>query len=234
LSSLESVRTFADAMKTELESLYALVNNAGVFWCPYLLTKDGYEMNFGVNHLGHFLLTLLLLPLLRREKDGARIVTVASMMCMFGDLKFDDLYFVRRGYNFVRAYSDSKLANVLFTRELSKRLKHTNVKTYCVNPGTVYTDIGRDSFFMGSLVYRVFCRPLTWLLFKDAWGGAQTSVYCVCAQGVEGESGMMYSDCKQRSLWWNVYDEKVSDQLWDMSLNLTSLTEEDVKSLISS
>ena len=142
LASLSSIRKFADIIKKEEQSLYGLVNNAGIFWCPLQWTEDGFEANFGVNHLGHFLLTLLLLPLLDKNQDGSRLVTVASLMHMFGRIDIDDLNYEKKPYNFVRAYSASKLANVLFIKFLKQNLKSQNIKVFCVDPGIVHSDIG--------------------------------------------------------------------------------------------
>ncbi len=128
LSDLDSVREFANSMKSKLKSLDVLINNAGIMMCPYWKTKQGYEMQFGTNHLGHFLLTNELLPLLKKS-DSSRIVTVSSR-AHYGywptkkgfSINWEDLNW-DKNYSSVNAYSQSKLANILFTKELAKRLE---------------------------------------------------------------------------------------------------------------
>ena len=226
LSSLESCRNFVAIIQREETSLYALVNNAGVFWCPLTRTEDGFELNIGVNHLGHFAITILLLPLLYASADVSRIVTVSSVMHAFGKLDFTDLHYEKRNYNFVSAYSASKLANLFFSQKLSTRLRGSKINTYCVDPGIVKTDIGRMSFIMNSFFYRVILRPITWLIFKDSKAGAQTSIYCVCSDNLKSETGKLYAECDRRSPWSTAYDNKTSDKLWEESLRLTNLSEE--------
>lgn len=228
LSSLKSCRNFVTTIHYEESCLYALINNAGVFWVPYTRTEDGFELNIGVNHMGHFLITILLLPLLHASNDTSRIVTVSSLMHAVGKLDFTDLHYEKRSYNFVTAYSASKLANVFFTQKLSHLLKGSKVNTYCVDPGIVKTDIGRSSFFMNSFLYRVVLSPITWLIFKDAKCGSQTSIYCVCAEKLSTHSGHFYADCDQKFPWSAANDYKAAEALWDMSVKLTGLTEEDL------
>nr|XP_020481997.1 retinol dehydrogenase 11-like [Labrus bergylta] len=134
-----SIRAFAQKFLREVNELHILINNAGVMMCPYMKTIDGFEMHIGVNHLGHFLLTSLLIGQLKRSVH-ARIVVVSSLAHNFGWIRFHDLH-SQGSYNSGLAYCQSKLANVLFTRELARRLKGTNVTVNSVHPGTVNSDL---------------------------------------------------------------------------------------------
>ena len=225
LASLNSIRKFADAIKKEEQSLYGLVNNAGIFWCPLQWTKDGFEANFGVNHLGHFLLTLLLLPLLDKNQDGSRLVTVASLMHMFGRIDFGDLNCGKKSYNFISAYSASKLANVLFIKFLKQNLRSQNIKVFCADPGIVYSDIGRNSAFMSSMWYKVVLRPIVWLLFKDSNGGAQTTLHCLLSAKLKNENRYYCSECEPRHPWPSSENDHAMNNLWKESLKLVNMKE---------
>jgi len=229
LASFRSIRHFCDVVKNEEKSIYALVNNAGIFWCPFTQTQNNIEANFGINHLGHFLLSLLLLPLLNNEKSGSRIVTVTSIMHIFARTDFlSDINYTKKKYDFESAYSNSKLANVLFTKMLAKKLNSTNIKTCCVDPGIILTDIGRNSGFMSSNIFKIILHPIVWLLFKTAYSGAQTSVYCVCAKDVEKYSGHYFSECEHRYPWSTAYNEKLSRDLWMTSVQMTGINENEL------
>ena len=141
LASLTSVRQFAARILKEEPQLDILINNAAVMVCPYMKTEDGFEMQFGVNHLGHFLLTNLLLDRLK-EAPAARIVNVSSRGYTFGKINFEDLQ-SEQSYEPWSAYGRSKLANILFSRSLAKRLEGTNVTINSLHPGMVRTELGR-------------------------------------------------------------------------------------------
>jgi NAD(P)-dependent dehydrogenase (short-subunit alcohol dehydrogenase family) len=146
LADLESVRAFAEGLVRENDRLDLLINNAGVMMCPQSRTAQGFERQFGVNHLGHFALTALLLPLLRAN-GHARVVTVSSLAHRRGRIAFDDLDFTKRGYNAIAAYAQSKLANLLFMFELQRRLEAAGADTLSVasHPGWTATDLQRYS-----------------------------------------------------------------------------------------
>ena len=133
LASFESIRKFADEINNE-EVIDILVNNAGLAFTTPQKTQDGFEIQFGVNHLGHFLLTLLLLDKLKQSKSIARIINISSGMYSQGEINFDDIN-SEKNYDAMKAYAQSKLANILFTRELAKRMKGTNIRVYAVHPG---------------------------------------------------------------------------------------------------
>ena len=141
LSSLELVRSFSSKVLASEPRIDILVNNAGVMLCPYSKTADGFEMQIGVNHFAHFLLTHLLLDRMK-EAPSARIVNVSSLAHHYGKINFDDLN-SEESYSPTRGYCQSKLANVLFTRSLSKRLEGTKVTVNALHPGGVRTELGR-------------------------------------------------------------------------------------------
>jgi len=146
LADLDSVRLFAKAFKEKYNKLDVLINNAGVMIPPYSKTKDGFELQFGTNHLGHFALTGLLIELLKNT-NGSRIVNVASAAHKYGNLNFTDLNWEKRKYKAWRAYGDSKISNLYFTYELQRRLADTksNVKVTAAHPGWTATDLQRHS-----------------------------------------------------------------------------------------
>ncbi len=146
LANLKSIRSFVNAFKIHYDKLDLLINNAGVMIPPYEKTEDGFELQFGTNHLGHFALTGLLIDLLKNTKDS-RIVNVASNAHKYGNLNFADLNWEKRKYKAWRAYGDSKISNLYFTYELQRRLANskTNVKVTAAHPGWTATDLQRHS-----------------------------------------------------------------------------------------
>ena len=144
LASCKSIRSFAEWILTEEKEINILINNAGIMMVPYQLTEDGFESHFGVNHLGHVLLTYLLLDRIK-ESAPSRIINVSSLGHLYGSLDFDDMLW-KKSYSSGLAYTRSKLANVMFTRELAKRLSGSDVTICSVHPGTIYTELARHAF----------------------------------------------------------------------------------------
>lgn len=178
LADLDSVRAFADEFASANERLDLLINNAGVMIPPESTTKQGFELQFGVNHLGHFALTGLLLPLLR-VTQGARVVTVASSAHRIGAMDFDDLHFRKRGYKPWLAYGQSKLANLLFMFELQRRLEAEglDVTAVAAHPGWTGTDLQRNSWYI---------RPLNRLFAMTPAQGALPTLHAATAPDVRG------------------------------------------------
>lgn len=178
LSDLSSVRRFADAFRKNFDRLDVLINNAGVMMPPQSETSDGFELQFGVNHLGHFALSGLLLDMLRRTA-GSRVVTVSSGAHRFGVIDFDDLNWKRRRYKRMAAYGQSKLANLLFTLELHRRLvaSSTDAKAVSSHPGWTRTGLQRHS-----ALFRWF-GPVFGM---RSWQGALPSLYAATADDVDG------------------------------------------------
>lgn len=223
LSALASVRQFANGILKNESHLDILINNAGVMGCPYQITEDGLEMQFGVNHIGHFLLTLLLLDLMKKS-GSSRIINVSSLAHRFGTgvINFDDIN-AEKDYEPFAAYQQSKLANILFTRELSVHLEDTNVTVNALHPGLVNTEIQRHSF-ISSLVFF----PLRWYFFKTAEQGAQTTIYCAVSEEMEGVSGKYLADCAFRTPSVGAQDEEAARKLWDMSLKFVGLEDYEI------
>lgn len=222
LASLKSVRSFTETfLKTE-SRLDLLINNAGLVADGR--TEDGFGIEFGVNHLGHFLLTCLLLERLK-ESGGGRIVTLSSMAHRWGHIDFDalaankDLGTGKYSWQFFQAYCNSKLCNVLFTHELAKRLKGSNVTCYSVHPGVVRTELSRNV----SLWQKVFIEPVAKLLFLDPEAGAQTTLHCCLQEGIEPLSGRYFSCCTAQDVQGQAKDDAVSRKLWEVSERLCGL-----------
>lgn len=222
LCSLESVRAFAKGFLQEEPRLDILINNAGVMACPKALTKDGFEQQLGVNHLGHFLLTNLLLDRLKASAPS-RIVNLSSLAHRYGTINKRDLN-SERSYNQVTAYCQSKLANVLFTRELAKRLEGTGVTTYAVHPGTVNTELTRH---MGSLFFLLehnLVQPILRIAFKTPKSGAQTSLYTALDEDLADESGKYYADCRAQKPSKAGCNNETAQWLWDESEKMVGLS----------
>ncbi|RXZ80381.1 SDR family oxidoreductase [Paenibacillaceae bacterium] len=217
LGSLSSVRRFAEQFTARNEPLDVLVNNAGVVSLKRELTADGYESMIGINHLGHFLLTLLLLDRLKQAEHG-RIVVVSSGAHKAGKISFDDPH-LTKGFNVVRGYSQSKLANILFTRTLAKQLEGTSATVNCLHPGAVSTSFGvnRDSGF-GKGVHKML-KPF----FLTAEQGAETALYLALSPEVAEVSGEYYYRKKVQSLSGKAADDEAAQRLWAWSLQQTGL-----------
>ncbi|XP_077416210.1 retinol dehydrogenase 12 isoform X2 [Vanacampus margaritifer] len=210
-----SVRSFAQQFLTDFTHLHILINNAGVMMCPYTKTNDGFEMHIGVNHLGHFLLTSLLMGLLKRSAP-ARIVVVSSLAHNFGWIRFHDLH-SQGSYNSGLAYCQSKLANVLFARELARRLKGSSVTVNSVHPGTVNSDLTRHSTLM-----MIFFTVLS-VFLKTPREGAQTTIYCAVAEELHSISGKHFSDCAPAFVAPQGRSEETARRLWDASCELLGI-----------
>lgn len=219
LASLKSVRKFAREINETEDRLDVLINNAGIMRCPFWKTEDGFEMQFGVNHLGHFLLTNLLVDILQRSQPS-RIINVSSLAHTRGKIRFDNLQ-SEIEYNPGPAYAQSKLANVLFTRELNKRLEDTNVTVAAVHPGVVRTELGRHLSITKSYLASFTLAPIAWVFFKTPEQGAQTTIHCTLADDIE--SGTYYSDCKPKEVAEQAKDDAAAKKLWEVSADLVGL-----------
>lgn len=190
----ESVRHFAKAWLESHRELNLLVNNAGVMACPLDRTIEGWEMQLATNHLGHFLLTGLLLPALRAGAP-ARIVNVSSAGHRFGPVDFDDPHFESREYDKWVSYGQAKTANVLHAVELDRRLRSHGVRAFAIHPGAIMTELGRHLTpdDMQTLNSRA---PGGGLKFKPLPAGAATQVYAATAPELEGQGGLYLEDCR--------------------------------------
>uniref|UniRef100_A0AAY4ACA6 Uncharacterized protein n=1 Tax=Denticeps clupeoides TaxID=299321 RepID=A0AAY4ACA6_9TELE len=217
LSDTKSIREFAEAINKEERQVNILINNAGIMMCPYSKTADGFEMQFGVNHLGHFLLTFLLLDLMKRSAP-ARIINISSMAHRWGTIRLDDIN-SERHYHSRRAYGQSKLANILSTRSLANRLKGTGVTVYAVHPGVVRTELKRHMNLPLLIMWKVV-RPFT----KTVVQGAQTSIYAAVEPELVTESGGYYSNCGPASCSQAARDDDMAEKLWELSCQMLKIT----------
>ncbi|KAK2146486.1 hypothetical protein LSH36_605g02014 [Paralvinella palmiformis] len=219
LASLKSVKSFCTDIKESEPRIDVLINNAGVFQSPVAKTEDGFEMQMGVNHLGHFYLTNLLLDKLK-QSTPSRVVVVSSGLYKMGKIDFDVLE-NKAEPDQKRTYHNSKLANALFARELAKKLDGTGVSVYCLRPGMVRTSLGRHVSF-GALAFPLV-KLLGWLLVKGENDGCQTVVYCAVAKELEGVTGHFYANCKEEPWAKSATDDEVAAKLWDVSVKLTEI-----------
>ncbi|XP_044196412.1 retinol dehydrogenase 12 [Thunnus albacares] len=217
LSDTRSIRAFAEIINKEEKQVNILINNAGIMMCPYSKTADGFEMQLGVNHLGHFLLTYLLLDLIKRSAP-ARIVVVASVAHTWTGLHLDDIN-SDRSYDTMKAYGQSKLANVLFARSLAKQLQGTGVSVFSLHPGVVQSDLWRHQHQCIQVAVKIF-RVFT----KTTVEGAQTTIYCAVQPGLESQSGGYFSDCAPASCSRTASDDDLAQKLWDISCNMLGIT----------
>ncbi|NXV54125.1 RDH12 dehydrogenase, partial [Uria aalge] len=220
LADTKSIREFAEKFLAEEKELHILINNAGVMLCPHSKTADGFEMHLGVNHLGHFLLTFLLLECLKQSAP-ARIVNVSSLAHHGGRIRFHDLH-GEKSYNRGLAYCHSKLANVLFTRELARRLQGKSQRgaeftANALHPGSVHSELVRHSFVMTCL-WKIFS-----FFLKTPQEGAQTSVYCAVAEELDSVTGQYFSDCQPAYVSPRGRDDETAKKLWSVSCELLGI-----------
>jgi retinol dehydrogenase 14 len=216
VSSQKEIRRLADEFRGAYPRLDVLINNAGVFRSERITTADGIEATFAVNHLAYFLLTNLLLDRLKASAPS-RIVNVASADHSNGAIDFDDLQ-GEKGYGGAKAYSQSKLANVLFTYELARRLQGTGVTANCLHPGVVGTNLGSGVSGAFGFVVRAL-RPL----MKSPEKGAETSIYLASSPEVEGVSGGYFVKKAEARSSKASHDERLATRLWEASAELTNL-----------
>ncbi|XP_065220971.1 retinol dehydrogenase 13-like [Planococcus citri] len=223
LSSQKSIKKFVDEFNQNYQKLDVLINNAGVYGLPRKTTVDGIEMHFGVNHIGHFLLTNLLLPKLK-ESAPSRIINLTSITYKKGNIDKEDLNFTKT-YNIDQAYNQSKLANVLFTKELAKRLEGTGVTANAVYPGVVNTDLMRHTSFYNSWISGIALKPILWAITKNLKQGSQPVLYAAIAPELATESGYLFCHNfeKKELVLPNGVDESTAKWLWDVSMKWTKM-----------
>ncbi|XP_027715799.1 retinol dehydrogenase 13 isoform X2 [Vombatus ursinus] len=223
LASLTSIRAFAKKIVEE-ERVDVLINNAAVMRCPHWTTEDGFEMQLGVNHLGHFLLTNLLLEKLKAS-GASRVINVSSLAHVAGRVDLEDLNWERRPYEAKAAYCQSKLAVVLFTRELSRRLEGTLVTANSLHPGVASTELGRHTGMHKSIFSSTVLGPFFWLLVKTPKLAAQPSVYLAVAPELSGVSGKYFDAFRQKDPAPEAQDDEAAQKLWARSAGLVGLEE---------
>jgi len=245
LNSLESAHRFAETFLAKYDRLNGLVNNAGVMHTPEGRTNDGFETQFGINYLGHFLLTELLLDTLKASAPS-RIVNVSSvahagMRGVYGEIDFEDMNFDKKEYSAYQAYANSKLANVFHALDLARRLEGTGVSVFSVHPGWIRSNlIAASGGAAGKFVQNVLMRPFSGLLGTVSWfEGAQTTLHCLLDDDAPNHSGeyfsqisILYPNKENRSGGWPMsspnplaHDKELAKKLYHTSMELVGLAE---------
>ena len=221
LSSQKQIREFAETFKERHDHLDVLVNNAGGFFLRRRESVDGIEMTFALNHLNYFMTTLLLMDTLR-SSSSARIINVSSESHRGEHLHFDDLQF-ENDYNALRAYGQSKLANLLFTYELSRRLINTDVTVNALHPGFVKTHLGKQNPVVSAVM------DVIHIFAKRPQEGAETPVYLASSPDVAGVTGKYFIDKEEVRSSEASYDKDAAKRLWKVSEELCGLDVSGVK-----
>jgi NAD(P)-dependent dehydrogenase (short-subunit alcohol dehydrogenase family) len=221
LGSLASIRAFTDDLADRVDALHLLVANAGIMMTPFSHTEDGFESQFGTNHLGHFLLAGRLLPLLRAGAPS-RVVVLSSGGHVASGVDLDDPNYEHRAYGKMEAYGQSKSANVLFAAELDRRYSEVGVHAYSVHPGMVRTDLGRnftrDDYAEMAGRASSAGRSLPPLVGVEV--GASTTVWAATAPELEREGGAYLADCAVAEAAPHATDAQVAASLWELSERL--------------
>jgi len=221
LADLGSVQTFAENFKRKFNKLDLLINNAGVMNPPYTKTKDGFELQFGTNHLGHFALTGLLIDLIKKT-PSSRIVNVSSTAHKIGKLNFEDLNWETRPYKKMRSYGDSKLANLYFSKELQRRLNEesSGVIVASAHPGASSTPLTRHSLF-----FRILS-----LIVQNSEMGALPTLYAAVGPDIQGNDYIGPGGFQETRGYpkkvepaEHAKDDDVAAKLWDVSEKMTGV-----------
>jgi len=215
LADMQSVADAVALIRTKLDAIDVLINNAGGIFHERQLTKDGIECTFATNHLGHFILTLSLMPLL--QKGQARIINVSSDAYKQARVNFHDLQ-LKNNYSPLRAYSNAKLFNIYFTRSLHERFAGKGVTAYCLHPGVVNTHFGEGSTGLVKFLLRI-ARPF----MKTPEQGAETTVYLAAQPGIEHLSGRYFKNKKPvRDASSALHNNSARQKLWVKSTELAT------------
>jgi NAD(P)-dependent dehydrogenase (short-subunit alcohol dehydrogenase family) len=214
LANLKTVKAAADTLKQKLFAINVLINNAGGIFAERELSADGFEMTFAINHLGHFLLTMCLMPLL--EKGHARIINVSSEAHRVGKPDFNNL---RSGkdYSSFKAYGTAKLFNIYFVKSLAERYKSKGITAFALHPGVVDTAFGNGLSGLGN-VMMFLARPF----MISAKAGAQTTIYLASAPNLDSKSGLYFKKQKVAKPAAIANDQSARDELWDLSSKFIS------------
>jgi len=217
LSSLAQTRRLAQDFLKRYDRLHVLINNAGAVFMQRQESVDGYEMTFALNHLSPFLLTHLLLDVMRASAPG-RIINVSSSAHRMSRMRLDDLQF-KRGYSGWQAYSQSKLANIYFTTGLDAHMNGDGITTNALHPGFVATNFGKNNG-----IFKPFF-AISQLMAISPQEGAQTSIFLAASPEVEGVSGKYFEKCRAVAPSHTATDINAARRLWDISLEMTGLAQ---------
>ncbi len=222
LTSLASIKTFSDGIIRDYKRLDMLINNAGIMVCPYAKTRDGFEIQMGTNHLGHFALTGHLMPLLRKT-EGSRIAATSSVAHKLGNIDFSDIHWENRKYNKQRAYGDSKLANLLFTYELVRKIKDekNGPKVTVAHPGWTRTELQRHSG-LANFLNNFFSQGVEMGTLPTLRAATDPDAESGDYFGPEGFMEMQGYPVKVKSNKRS-YDEHAAQKLWELSEQLTGI-----------
>ncbi|MFX1296687.1 MAG: SDR family oxidoreductase [Promethearchaeota archaeon] len=213
LSSQKDIRNLVKEFKNKYQKLDVLINNAGIILSKRQESADGIEMQLAVNHLAPFLLTNLLIDILKASTP-ARVIMVSSNMHKGAKLDFSDLQ-SKKKYNAFKTYGTTKLALTIITYEFARRLEGTGVTVNALHPGVIKTNLGRDMNW--------FMRGFTKVFFKSPKKGAQTSIYLATSPEVEGITGKYFASKREEKSSNATYNEEVAKRLWQISVELTNL-----------
>lgn len=219
LSIQKEVKNLAEEFKQKFDRLDVLVNNAGLLMHKKELTPDNLEYSFATNHMAYFILTNLLLDLLKKSAPS-RIVSVASEAHRMGDLDFDDINFEKHSYSPWKAYGKSKLNNILFTYELADRLKGTGVTANCLHPGVVNTGFTFIDIPIVKPIVEAIVKPF--LLTPEK--GAETQIYLATSEEVNGVTGKYFSKKRSTPSSTNSHSKEAQKKLWELSEKLSGLS----------
>ncbi len=221
LSEFDSVRKCAEEILKKEEKIDVLINNAGIKAGPFAKNSDGLEMHMATNHYGHFLLTNLLLDKMKSSNptEPSRIVVVSSRLHSWATMNnLKDLNWDRRTYDAHKAYAQSKLANIMFARELARRTRSSNVNVYAVHPGIVNTDLEGSSGLLSFLQ-----APIGAFFQKTARDGAQTAIDCAVNPNLADHSGRYYADCQEKLPSEEAQNDVLGRRFWELSEQVVAL-----------
>ena len=228
LADLESVRAAAAQIRQDHPRIHLLINTAGVMACPLARTAQGFEMQFGTNHMGHFLFTCLLVPALLAAAP-ARVINLSSGGHQFANFNFDDPAYFDRDYDKWQAYGESKTANILFTVALDRRLRDRQVRAFAVHPGVIMTRLGRHMQPADLELLAAKTPPGETLVFKSVEQGAATTVWAASTTELEGKGGIYLEDCQiarpaepgsSSGVESYALDKAAAERLWSLSEEL--------------
>uniref|UniRef100_A0A336KJV8 CSON011723 protein n=1 Tax=Culicoides sonorensis TaxID=179676 RepID=A0A336KJV8_CULSO len=223
LGSFKSIRAFVDAFLAEQERLDILIHDESVFKFGKNLTEDGLELHLGVNHVGQFLLTNLLLDTLKRSQPS-RVLVVSNILHYFGNINKDDLK-SEKSYSFHKAYLQSKLANILYVKELARRLEECDVTVNAVYPGVVQPEIDGFAGKYGDYILNWTVKPYVWTFFKTPTAGAQTILYGALDPELKSTTGKYLAECSVRELSDKTKDTELVKFLWDETEKIVASNE---------
>lgn len=219
ISSMKNVREVSERIKSDFDHIDVLINNAGARYDKYLKNDEGIELTFATNHLGHFLLTISLIEMLKKSTQG-RIINISSSAHSRGNIKFDDIV-APEHYDRRLAYGRSKLANLYFTYELSSRLKNTNITVNAVDPGGVATNFSRNNGLYPWLKH--YFSYILQLRLISPERAAETILYLASSNDVKDITGKYFFEKKEISSSPASYDREAAEKLWQLGVNLTGV-----------